>query len=88
MTVDKSKLSDGPEGKEFASLVNLVLRRQTELRKLDPNSSLLKLAVEDKGGEIKYTEEFGTKYEGVPFNTALQDYYFTIEREVTRLKTS
>jgi len=78
---------EGPMGKEFESLVNLIVEYgQPELEKLDPKNPLLQCKIRDIGGGIEYPSEFGKRFEGLPLNKALQGYHFILTAEIGRLK--
>jgi len=80
-------MGNAPTGKEFVSLVNLIVDyRQPELRKLDPDNPLLKCDVRKIPVGVEYSPEFGERFEGKPLNEALQTYYFLLQAEIGKQK--
>ena len=80
-------MGNAPTGKEFVSLVNLIVDyRQPELERLDPDNSLLKCDVRKIPGGVEYGPDFGKRFEGKPLNEALQSYYWQLCGEIGKQK--
>jgi len=78
-------MTEGPIGEEFISISNLAIGLQNILKKIDLKNELLKYKIRWNGGNLYFSPEFTKKFEGIPYNQAVENHYSQLEQEVDRL---
>ncbi len=78
----KIKMCHNLSGREFISLVNLIINFQEKIKKINKSDPLLECKIREIGASLSYSYKFGEVYGGIPLNRALEMYYSKLNSEL------